>query len=90
MKRKMIIAGAAGTFLIAAGAAAFVFGSNAGVTAEAAEGEAGSGDQVHLEPAAALAAEDPHPRRRGERRVVLLVRVDGSVHAHPDYRIGRT
>ena len=38
MKRKMIIAGAAGAFLVAAGAAAFVFGSNTGVTADAAEG----------------------------------------------------
>ncbi len=39
MKRKMIIAGAAGAILIAAGGAAFTFGSTVGVAADAAEGE---------------------------------------------------
>ena len=37
MKRKMIISGAAGAILIAAGATAFIYGSNTGVSAEAAQ-----------------------------------------------------
>ncbi len=41
MNRKMVIASAAGAILIAAGAGAFIYGSNVGASADAAEGRQG-------------------------------------------------
>jgi len=60
MNRKMILAGAAGVMLVAAGTAAFIYGSNAGSTAGAAEG----GDQARQGPPPATVAIASAEQRR--------------------------
>jgi multidrug efflux system membrane fusion protein len=63
MKRKVIIAGAAGVLLIASGTGAFLLGNNAGTSADAAEGE----QAQHGPPPAVVAVADAEQRSLAPR-----------------------